>query len=168
MPRTVQSAYPVTVVGVGRKDYSQSIEQAISPMVASRLDRYIYSGYLTIPGFYCNIPLISPLTTLVNGVFQFKMDLPLYLYELNMTLDMNDLMYLGLAEYDTEADMFGDTNRTRIFGFTWNIRGVNTTIQRGIKTIIGKYYSLLWAVYDPLFRDFNVSSYVTGVEELVA
>ncbi len=145
----IEKTFSVTPLGVGLPDYSINVEYGTSDLIRSDQGRVMYSAaYTGVP----TLPFFNIYGVALAGLVPASA-LPFHFYEIQFATLINALVYGGFARYD-ESGVVLEQIMAQKFGYGV----VKLKFTKGIPTIEGKYYYILFAVFsgNPTF-DLNVN-----------
>lgn len=158
--------FPVTPEGVGKKDYSMTIERSVEPVVLSHQVGYTEYGHFTaIP--YIPFPWVW---TFALTFVQADGSVDIYAYHsaiitgISCKLKRNTLTISALYEYATLADFMAGVPLNR-YGTTYGYGHAVVNFGRGVKTTRGRIYAILGTDWGGGDFDLDINAY--GVEDLI-
>jgi len=160
--------FTVPQVGVGRKDYSETVEFASEASFKGhqRRDCWVvdYSGVPTIP-FPFSYAVLLQFWDAAHVVVVPAPDIPYHIYKVTITTGRAALTMTGLYRFASLADAY-IWNVERWYGDTYGYGKAELVYTNGIKTEQGKVYCVSFAEYSemPTF-DFRMT--VNGLHEEV-
>lgn len=160
----------VTTTGVGRKDWSQSVEYSVEQQIRSLQERFFYSvRYTGLAGItYPNV-YESPLAFLVNGTLQNVAPTvkPWVFYLVEVSSDRNALVVVALNRYGSYADYLSGTIAER-FGTAFGYGIATLIFTKGIPTTPGSVYAIQYGELCGLEFNMDVTLHglIGGQEEV--
>ncbi len=155
--------YAVVSQGVGKRDYSLTVEKSTEPVISHRHRRASYSGTWAgiptnvYPGWYLNWPM-QWINEYGIGV-DVAPRLPYHIYEIEVATPLSCLVYLSFWRFDSLAD-WDIFNPDAWYGDIYGYRKARFLWSRGLTIIEGKVYAIGFGVYSelPLF-DLTVDAH---------
>lgn len=166
-----KGTFAVTARGVGRKDYTKTIERSTQPFITPSLRQTEISAYASFTLAVLPFPSIwvwlMPLPQEDGTWYWLASSIVVHFFELHVSLRTNHLVTIGLARYASIADYLAGhiTERgPQIFSYS----KADLSLSKGIPTQEGSLYALL-ATGWPDTPTMEITVMATGiVTELTA
>jgi len=156
--------FPVTPTGVGRRDYSQNVEQAVEPIIRSHLTRIIWTNRYLLPTLEWGVDFYAaPLAfeDLEGNVTDYVPQDPKYtIYSVQLTGSSDTLTECRLIKYTRNLVLVEDICRSFEYG------GAKANFEKGYVCEPGYMYFVVvnqWT--DKPF--FEAAFVVTGVMDIL-
>jgi hypothetical protein len=159
---TVEKVTAITATGVGRKDYSQQIEHSVEALIRSHLTRVAWAFTYNFPAGYTWALIGLPLGDLWPAPSTLY-----HLYDLDISLDKNVFVEVGFYEFLSLADYLA-FNPSREFGGTCGYGDEFVNYVKGVKTIPGRYYAVLFINWDATGAAYSLRFRLNGLMETIA
>lgn len=158
MSLTGRRVTTVVADGIGRKDYSQSVEYSVEKEIRSLQERFFFSyNYVGLPALAFPDVYESRLQFLIDGVLQYNAPSkkPWMFYLVEATTNTNSLVVITLNRYAT-LQAFNDGNITEHLGTTFGFVDAKLEFTKGIPTVAGSIYSIQIGEFSGFDFDLDV------------
>lgn len=146
---SIRTTSRTTIVGVGRKDYSQSIEYSVENAIRSLQERFFYSNsYTALDALAYPDVYEVPLQFLVGDTLQntAPTNKPWMFYLVEATTNTNNLAIIAFNRYSSYNDyLLG--NITEYLGSNLGYVEAKVEYTKGVATIPGSVYSIQFGVF---------------------
>lgn len=163
MSSTKRVSTVVSPTGVGRKDYSQSVEFSVETALRSLQERFFYSySYTSLPLLVFPSVYETRLQFLIDGALQYEApsQKPWMFYLVEATTKTNNLCVVTFNRYATLAD-FNSGTITEHLGTAFGYLQAKLEFTKGIPTKVGSLYSVQLGVFSGV--DFDIDVVVHGI-----